>query len=111
IAKLLEGLSVGEFIRIVCDMPLTEGAVELVDGLREGGFVTGIISDSYTIATGILAEKLGMDFHVANELMVDEGVLLGSLRMPMGWERIGCDCRQSVCKRYQLSEAATIYGV
>ena len=52
-----------------------------------------------------------MDFHVANTLVVEDGVITGELDMPMGWEKIGCLCRQSVCKRYHLTRAAERYGV
>lgn len=71
----------------------------------------GIISDSYTLATEILARRLDMDFHVANRLEVRSGIMTGVLKMPMGWQKIGCSCKQSVCKYYHLIRMADKYGV
>ncbi len=111
IAKLLEGLRVSEFTEVVEGMQLMDGAAEAIEMLREQKYIIGIISDSYTLATGILARKLKMDFHFANTLAVREGVITGELSMPMGWEKIGCPCTQSVCKRYHLIKAAERYRV
>jgi phosphoserine phosphatase len=111
VAKLLKGLSVSEFTEVVEGMPLMEGAVEATNTLRNLKYIIGIISDSYTLATGIIARKLKTDFQVANTLLVKDGAITGELNMPMGWEKIGCSCRQSVCKRYHLIKAAERYKV
>jgi phosphoserine phosphatase len=31
--------------------------------------------------------------------------------MPLGWDRIGCFCKISVCKRYHLEKFARKFGV
>jgi HAD superfamily phosphoserine phosphatase-like hydrolase len=111
VAKLLDGLRVGEFTEVVEGMQLMEGAVEAIETLRDRRYIIGIISDSYVLATGIVARKLKMDFHFANTLAVSDNVITGELSMPMGWEKIGCPCGQSVCKRYHLIKAAERYGV
>jgi phosphoserine phosphatase len=111
VAKLLKGLSVSEFTEVVEGMRLTEGAVEAIDALKGRKYIVGIISDSYTLATGIVARKLKMDFHVANTLVTRDDTITGELDMPMGWEKIGCSCGQSVCKHYQLIKAAERYKV
>ncbi len=111
IAKFLRGLSVSEFTEIVNGIPLMEGAVETVKRLKDKNCKVGIISDSYTLATEIVVRRLNMDFHVTNMLEVKNGVITGFLKMPMGWEKIGCDCRQSVCKRYHLIHIAKKYNL
>lgn len=110
IARLLRGITPSEFL-LVAAVPLMKGAEETVKTLKQRGYRVGIISDSYTLATEVIARRLKMDFHVANELEVQGNVLTGRLRMPMGWERIGCSCKQSVCKQYHLMEAARLSGV
>jgi phosphoserine phosphatase len=44
-------------------------------------------------------------------LEAKNGVFTGHLKMPLGWERIGCSCKQSVCKRYHLIRLAKRYDV
>ena len=111
IANLLKGLTVSEFTEVVEAIPLMKGAVETIERLKNSNCKVGIISDSYTMATEILARKLKMDFHVANTLEVKNDVFTGYLKMPLGWEKIGCNCRQSVCKRYHLTSKAKKYRV
>lgn len=111
IAKLLRGLTVSEFTGIVRAIPLMKGAAQVVKRLRDKNYKVGIISDSYTQATEIVARKLGMGFHIANTLDAKNGVFTGRLKMPMGWQKIRCPCRQSVCKRYHLIKMAKRYGV
>src|ERR1700687_4390377 len=72
VAKLLKGLRVSEFTEVVEGMRLVDGAVETIDTLRNRKYTIGIISDSYTLATTVLARKLKMDFHVANTLLVKD---------------------------------------
>ena len=111
VAELLKGLTVSEFTGVVKAIPLMKGAVEAVKQLKNKNYKVGIISDSYTLATEIVARKLEMDFHVANRLEVKNDVFTGRLKMPLGWEKIGCNCRQSVCKRYHLISLAKKYRV
>lgn len=111
VARLLKGLSAQEIMEIVEAIPIMEGAAETIKRLKDRNFKVGIISDSYTLATRIVARKLGMDFHVANSLEIRDGVITGFLRMAMGWEKIGCYCKQSVCKRYHLIYLAKKYGL
>ncbi len=111
IAKRLRGFAVSEFSEIVNAIPLMMGAMQTVKQLKDKDYKVGIISDSYTIATEIVAYRLEMDFHVANMLEVKNGVFTGLLKMPLGRESIGCSCRQSVCKRYHLICLAKKYSV
>ncbi|MDE1830498.1 MAG: HAD hydrolase family protein [Thaumarchaeota archaeon] len=72
----------------------------------------GIISDSYTLACDYLRKKMDLDFSVANVLQSDENhSLTGGVSMPLGWEKIGCNCKLSVCKRYQLERMAQKFNI
>jgi len=102
VARLFKGRTLNQMADIVADMPLNPGAEKAVEQLKESGFEIGIISDSYTVATGVVARRLNLDFDVANVLEARDDVMTGRLDMPMGWERIECNCRQSVCKQYAL---------
>ncbi len=111
IAKLLRGISIDQFSEVVKSIPFTNGTTETVKRLKDDGYIVGIISDSYTSATEIVSNKLNMNFQIANQLEEKNGVFTGNLKMPQGWEKIGCSCMQSVCKHYQLKRIAIKYGV
>jgi phosphoserine phosphatase len=79
--------------------------------LRDRNYKIGIISDSYTIAASIVAGRLRLDFLAANELEIANGRITGKVEMPLGWDRIGCFCKLSVCKRYHLEKFARQFNV
>lgn len=111
IARLLKGLNVNDVLAVVRSIPLMKGAEETVTELKRRGWLVGVISDSYTLATGYLSGRLKMDFHVANRLEEKDGVLTGRIFMPLGWSESGCDCRRSVCKSHHLETYARRYGI
>lgn len=111
ITKLWKGLTPDDIVKTIAGIPLMQGAAEVVKELKKNRHKVGIISDSYTLATGYIAKKLNMDFHFSNTLIEKDGLLTGDLRMPLGWEKIGCDCKISVCKRFHLEKIARLLNI
>ena len=106
IACLFAGLAKKDFESAIESIPLTKNCERAIPAIRDLGFTMGIISDSYTTAAGYLASRLGMDFVAANELDFEGGISTGKVNMPLGWEKIGCFCKLSVCKRFHLETHA-----
>lgn len=112
IAALFAGVTKRDVESAVESIPLAANCEKAIALLKEHGCATGIISDSYTAAAGAVARRLGMDFVSANDLVFDgNSVATGAVRMPMGWERINCDCLLSVCKRFHLEQQAARLGI
>lgn len=111
IAKLLEGLKAAEVIEAINSIPVMHNAKNIISWFKQNGYITGIITDSYTLAAEVIARKLELDFFAANELEVKDGYLSGRITMPLGWEKNECPCHISICKRYHLSLYAKKYGV
>lgn len=111
IAALFAGVTERDVKSTVESIPLAKNCEHAISLLKEHGCKMGIISDSYTVAAGAVAARLGMDFVVANALEFEDGAATGRVKMPLGWEIIGCPCRLSVCKRFHLEKYSGIYGV
>ncbi len=111
IAALFAGLFRRDLVSAIESVPLAKNCERAMSLLKEQGWKVGIISDSYTAAASVVAERLGMDFVAANELEFDSDRITGRVRMPMGWQEIGCTCRLSVCKRFHLEKHAKKFGV
>lgn len=112
IARLWKGISKDDVLDALASIPLSSNALEAVEALKGYGHVIGIISDSYDVVVEHLASMLSMDFSIANKLVHDSnGILTGELIMPLGWERIGCRCMNSVCKRFHLESIAKRFGI
>ena len=111
IAALFSGISKSDLVSAVESIPLTKNCEKAISTFKEKNCKIGIISDSYTIAAEMVARRLGMDFVAANQLEIIDGKITGRVQMPLGWEKIGCFCKISVCKRYHLEEQARRFGV
>jgi phosphoserine phosphatase len=111
IAALFAGVSKKDIESAIESIPLAKNCEQAIAALQAQGFKTGIISDSYTAAAGVVAGRLNMDFVAANDLEFEGGVATGRVKMPMGWEKIGCNCHLSVCKRFHLEKYAAEFGV
>jgi phosphoserine phosphatase len=111
IASLLKGLDEKEIVLALESIPIMNNYQNAISVLKENGYKIGIITDSYSIAAKTLANNYGLDFFTANDLIVNEGLVTGEVCMPLGWDKINCFCKNSVCKRYHLETHAKKYGV
>src|ERR687894_2464616 len=111
IAALFAGLTTKDLESAIASIPLTKNCERTIAALKDRGYKIGIISDSYTIAADFVADRLNLDFVMANMLEIIDGKITGKVDMPLGWDRIGCYCKISVCKRYHLEKSAHQFGV
>lgn len=111
IASLLKGIDEKEIIFALESIPIMNNFQNSVSALKESGYKIGIITDSYSIAANTLANNYDLDFYAANDLIANSGLVTGEVCMPLGWDKINCFCKNSVCKRYHLETYANKYGV
>ena len=111
IAALFAGLTTKDLESAIESIPITKNSERTIAALKERDYKIGIISDSYTIAAGFVANRLNLDFVMANKLDILNGKITGKVDMPLGWDRINCFCKISVCKRYHLEKCARQFGI
>jgi phosphoserine phosphatase len=111
IASILKGIDEKELVIAIDSISLMKNCQSIINLLKKNNYKIGIITDSYTIAAKILVNELGLDFVAANVLQISEGLITGEVRMPLGWDKINCSCKISVCKRYHLEMYARKYGI
>ena len=112
IARLFKGLSANDIAKAIESIRLMKNCEKVVEELKEQGHILGIISDSYDIAVNYVATKLDFDFCESNTLELDsDRKLTGNINMPLGWQKNGCYCKISVCKRYCLERNAQKFQI
>lgn len=111
IARLFSGLRAAELERAFDRIAVTNGAKEFVQFLKSNGFITAIITDSYTFLASRLVERLGVERVWGNELEIVEGIVTGRVRMPLGWEKQRNCQRKSVCKLHAMYELGNEYSI
>lgn len=75
--KLLAGLPVSIFDRVMEKIHLQDGARELVTELHHRGYKIGVVSGGFHETVDRLAEELGLDYVCANRLEVENDQLTG----------------------------------
>lgn len=112
IAQLLHGKTFGEIIEVVKSIPVVADFGEIVAELKQKGFITGIISDSYTCVTHHLKNLFRLDFTLANELEFSRSVATGQVKIPSYFfKRNTSHCSHDFCKTNALSYLSEIYHV
>ena len=111
IAMLFAGITKKDLEVAIQSIPIMKNCEQTISKLREKGYKIGIISDSYTITANSIADRLQLDFVAANELEIIDNRVTGRVDMPLGWNKIGCFCKISVCKRYHLEKFASKFRV
>jgi glucosyl-3-phosphoglycerate synthase len=112
IAALLKGISAAKITETFRQIPLSPGARETIKALKKDGHILAIISDSYTIATEQLKERLGFDYTLANELEIEDGRATGAVKMPLNWPDSNSQClRHAICKLNTMLELAEKTGI
>jgi phosphoserine phosphatase len=111
IAMLFAGVTKKDLEVAIQSIPVMKNCEQTISKLREKGYKIGIISDSYTITANSIADRLQLDFVAANELEIIDNRVTGEVNMPLGWNKIGCFCKISVCKRYHLEKFASKFRV
>ena len=104
IAALFIGVSMDLFVEVARSMPLVQGAVDTIVGLRRRGYSVGIVTDSYHIAAEAIRRRVFADFCVAHTMHFRNGTSTGEVTMaPAMLDSEGCalhTCCKSNVVRY-----------
>ncbi len=80
-ASLWKGMSETRVLGITAEIPYHEGVKETVRALGSEGVLTVVLSTGLSFLVDRVMRELGMTAAVANELVVEKGVLTGDIRI------------------------------
>lgn len=102
ISAIFRGVSRRIFEEVAKEIPLMDGAVDLIVGLRKLGFRVGIVSDSFHTATEIVRRRVFAEFSIAHIMRFRSGVATGQVTVsPAMAHPSGCE-KHPLCKRNVL---------
>jgi len=88
-ASLWKGMTEKRVLEIVGEIPYYNGVRETVQALRREGVFTAVLSTGLSLLVERVKNELGISFAVANDLVVEKGVLTGDIRISVahgvGW--------------------------
>ena len=86
-AAIWKGMKVSEVKRILRHIPIHPGAGELIAYLRKKGVYLGIISSGLSFLSERIKEEFGFDYAVANDLVAEDGILTGDIRINVHYDQ------------------------
>ena len=112
IGLMLRGKTIDDLLNVVDDMEIIDDIKKVIKELKEKKYLVGIISNSYSLITNYIKQKIGADFSLANNLEFIEGRTTGEVNLPYYFfgspESI---CGHSFCKTNALQYACEKYNV
>jgi len=112
IARLLKGKNIGDILALADSIEVTPNLQEVVAELKQQGYITGIISDSYDCITNHFKNKFGFDFTISNELEFSRSVATGEVKIPSLFLLDDkSQCKHDYCKLNALINICSKYGV
>ncbi|HMO34144.1 MAG TPA: HAD-IB family phosphatase [Lacibacter sp.] len=112
IARLLKGLNISQILAVADSIPLVDDAVEVVQELKQRGYVVGIISDSYDVVTNHIKTKIGADFSLSNELEFSKSVATGEVKIPSFlFHNERSRCAHTICKTNAVQHILEHYNI
>ena len=86
-AQVWRGLSRKLLLELVKEVPFCQGVDGLTGYLRSRGLKLILISSGLTLLSDLVRERYGFDFAVANELMFEQGLATGDIRIHVHFDR------------------------
>lgn len=112
IGLLLKGRTMDELLNVASHIEMISDIKEVIKELKNRGYIIGIISNSYTLITNFVRQRIGADFSYANQLEFFEGKCTGEVNLPSYF--FGSPdsfCGHSYCKTNALQYACERYNV
>ena len=81
IAALFKFVHQQQFERVAHALDIRPGVIACVNRLRRAGFMVGLVSDSYFVATEVLRRRIFADFALAHTMQFDAEVCSGQMRL------------------------------
>jgi phosphoserine phosphatase len=105
---LLAGLD-EKVLNAACDrIVFNPGAATLIATLRARGVHCALVSGGFRVFTGYVAPRLGFEWHYANELVIRNGTVAGTVADPILGREAKRDTLLRLCRDLGIEQADTL---
>ena len=105
---LLRGAPAGVLDAAAARIRVTPGARELVATMRAHGATAALVSGGFRTFTSRIGSELGFDIDMANELVVSDGHLAGTVQEPILGREAKLDALKTLAAQHGLTLADTL---
>jgi phosphoserine phosphatase len=106
-AQVWKGMRVEELLEIVKTVPFHPGADELIACLKQKGLKLSVVSSGLSILSNWVHQKYGFDYSVSNDLVQDNGVLTGKVKIQVYYDK-KAEWVERISKRFNVKPEEVI---
>src|SRR5512139_1821805 len=106
-AQVWKGMRVEELLDIVKTVPFHSGVDELLSFLKEKGLKLSMVSSGLSLLTNWVHQKYGFDYSVSNDLLHENGVLTGKVRIQVYFDK-KAEWAEKILKQFGEKSEETI---
>lgn len=86
-AEVWKGMKVEEMMKIVKTVPFHPGTDELISHLKQRGMRLSMVSSGLSLLTHWVHQRYGFDYSVSNDLLHENGVLTGKVKIQVYYDK------------------------
>lgn len=106
-AQVWKGMKVEDLLEIVKTVPFHDGAEELIGYLKQRGLKLSMVSSGLSILSNWVHQKFGFDYSVSNDLLHEEGILTGKVRIRVYYDK-KAEWVRKILSRFEIKPEETI---
>jgi phosphoserine phosphatase len=106
-AEVWKGMKVEEMMKIVKTVPFHPGTEELISHLKQRGLKLSMVSSGLSVLSDWVHQKFGFDYSVSNDLLHENGVLSGKVRIQVHYDK-KAEWVERIMKRFDVKPEEVI---
>ena len=106
-AEVWKGMKVEEMMKIVKTVPFHPGTDELIYHLKQRGLKLSMVSSGLSVLSDWVHQKFGFDYSVSNDLLHENGVLSGKVRIQVHYDK-KAEWVERIMKRFDIKPEEVI---
>jgi phosphoserine phosphatase len=106
-AQVWKGMKVEQLSDIAGTVPFHDGVDELIRFLKERGLRLAMVSSGLSVLSKWVHQKYGFDYSVSNDLLDEEGVLTGKVRIQVHYDK-KAEWVRRILERFEIRPEETI---
>ena len=106
-AQVWKGMRVVELLEIVKTVPFHPGADCLIDYLKGKGLRLALVSSGLSLLSNWVHEEYGFDYSVSNDLIQENGILTGKVRIQVYYDQ-KAEWVRTILNQFEVTPAETI---
>jgi len=106
-AQVWKGMKVDELLEIIKTVPFHQGVDELINRLKQKGLKLSMVSSGLALLSNWVHEKYGFDYSVSNDLLHENGVLTGKVKIQVYYDK-KAEWVDTILKRFGVKREEAI---